>query len=333
MSQKQAVPDEPLVKTDDRSIQQIGYVILLFTFGFLGTWSYFAPIDNAVVAPGFVTVKYNSKTVQHLEGGIIKRILVHEGSKVESGDILIEFDDTAMKAAIAQLKSQYVALHRVKKSNQHLENSFQDEITELKALLVEGFASKQDLRERQRQHANAQGTLAEITAEIESIIEKLRIREDTLERSLVRAPVTGTVLNLEVHTVGGVIRQGGRILDIVPDGQALVITAKVPPVDIDRMSIGLNAEIRLSAFNQITTPKVYGTVINVSADKLIDEATGLSYYQAQLDLLPESVEALVGLELVPGMPADVLISTGERTLLQYLSKPITDSFARSFLEE
>lgn len=333
MSQKQAVPDEPLVKTDDRSIQQIGYVILLFTFGFLGTWSYFAPIDNAVVAPGFVTVKYNSKTVQHLEGGIIKRILVHEGSKVESGDILIEFDDTAMKAAIAQLKSQYVALHRVKKSNQHLENSFQDEITELKALLVEGFASKQDLRERQRQHANAQATLAEITAEIESIIEKLRIREDTLERSLVRAPVTGTVLNLEVHTVGGVIRQGGRILDIVPDGQALVITAKVPPVDIDRMSIGLNAEIRLSAFNQITTPKVYGTVINVSADKLIDEATGLSYYQAQLDLLPESVEALVGLELVPGMPADVLISTGERTLLQYLSKPITDSFARSFLEE
>lgn len=333
MSQKQAIPDESLVKTDDRSIQQIGYVILLFTFGFLGTWSYLAPLDSAVVAPGFFTVKYNSKTVQHLEGGIIRRILVHEGSKVESGDILIEFDDTKEKAAIAVLKSQYVGLQRVKKSNQLLENSFQDEITELKALLVEGFASKQDLRERQRQHASAQAKLAEITGEIESIIERLRIHEDTLERSLVRAPVTGTVLNLVVHTVGGVIPQGGRILDIVPDGQALIITAQVTPIDIDRMSIGLNAEIRLSAFNQATTPKVYGTVINLSADKLINEVTGLSYYEAQLDLLPKSVEDLVGLELLPGMPADVLISTGERTLLEYLSKPITDSFARSFLED
>jgi epimerase transport system membrane fusion protein len=95
----------------------------------------------------------------------------------------------------------------------------------------------------------------------------------------------------------------------------------------------LNAEVRLSAFNQNTTPKLAGKVISLSPDIILDQQTGMPYYEAQLALLPESIEKLVGLELLPGMPAEVLISSGERTMLEYLSKPVTDAFARSFLED
>jgi epimerase transport system membrane fusion protein len=439
MSQIQAEKEEKIeVETKDGSIRWTGFIILFLTFGVCGTWSYFAPIDSAALAPGYVTVKFNSKTVQHLEGGIIRRLLVQDGKKVTAGDILIELDDTQIKAQkeivfgqyvsakalearllaeqkkitkvvypdiirlatdvraketiriqndifnarkqttkgersvlmqrIEQLHSKYLGLQAQKESNQQLGLSYSEEIEELKGLLVDGFADKQHLRERQRQYTNVQGQTAELTAELASIkiqvgetklqiiqlgkemneevanllsqvqselydvTEKLTAIEDRLERTLVRAPVNGTAISLMVHTEGGVISPGKPILDIVPDGEALTISAEVSPMDIDRVNIGLKAEIRFSVFNQADTPKLYGTVINLSADRLINEQTGYPYYKAELDLLPESIQDLVGLELLPGMPAEVLISTGERTLLQYLGKPISDAFARSFLE-
>lgn len=440
MSQIQAEQEEKIeVKTKDGSVRLLGFSILFLTFGVFGTWSYFAPIDSAALAPGYVTVKYNSKTVQHLEGGIVKKLLVQEGNKVTAKEILIELDDTqirsqkeivfgqylsskilesrllaeqkklnnvvypeellinsdsrvkeavktqndiftarsqtnkgersVLKQRIGQLNSKISGLNAQKKSNEQLETSFLEEIEELKDLLTEGFADKQHLRERQRQYTNVQGTIAELTAELATIniqigetklqiiqlgkeqdeevanllgkvqvelfdlTEKLTATEDRLKRTLIRSPVTGTVIGLAVHTEGGVVAPGSAILDVVPDGEELTVTAQVSPMDIDRVYAGLEAEIRFSVFNQSTTPKLFGKVINLSPDRLINEQTGMPYYQAQLELLPESVKELVGLELLPGMPAEVLISTGERTLLQYLSKPITDAFVRSFLED
>jgi len=200
-------------------------------------------------------------------------------------------------------------------------------------LLVEGYADKQSLREKQREHTRMQGLTADLDSKMSYVKEQLRVLEDKLERTLVRAPVKGTIIRLKMHTEGGVILAGEPMLDIVPDGQALTVSAQVFTQDIDRVSIGLNAEIRLSAFNQNTTPKLLGRVINLSPDKLVDNKSGVEYYEAQLELLPESIADLVGMELLPGMPAEVIISTGERTLLQYLTKPVTDAFARSFLED
>ena len=96
------------VQTNDQPIRMVGYIILFFTFGFLGTWSYFAPLDSAAIAPGVVSVKFNSKTVQHLEGGMVKRIHAHEGMKVDAGDILIEIDSTETKGNKEQLNNQYI---------------------------------------------------------------------------------------------------------------------------------------------------------------------------------------------------------------------------------
>ena len=324
---------EDAVNTTDKEFRGIGNAVLLITFGLLGTWSYFAPLESAVIAPGSITVKYNNKTVQHLEGGMIKRLLVQEGMKVESGDVLIELDNTQIKAETEQLNSQYLGYYAQKESSLELERSFAGEIDELKELLVEGYADKQSLREKQREHTRMQGLTADLDSKMSYVKEQLRVLEDKLERTLVRAPVKGTIIRLKMHTEGGVISAGEPMLDIVPDGQALTVSAQVFTQDIDRVSIGLNAEIRLSAFNQNTTPKLLGRVINLSPDKLIDNQSGVAYYEAQLELLPESIADLVGMELLPGMPAEVIISTGERTLLQYLTKPVTDAFARSFLED
>jgi epimerase transport system membrane fusion protein len=133
--------------------------------------------------------------------------------------------------------------------------------------------------------------------------------------------------------VGGVISPGTPILDIVPDGIELTVTAEVSPIDIDNISVGMEAEVRFSAFKQATTPKLFAVLTNLSADRLINESTGMPYYEAQLQLTEQSVADLKTLKLLPGMPADVLISTGERTFLEYLAKPATDAFVSAFLEE
>ena len=333
MSQIQEEFQDVEVVSIDKAFRKIGHVVLLITFGLLGTWSIFAPLDSAVLAPGTITVKYNNKTVQHLEGGMIKRLFVQEGMKVEAGDILIELDNTQLKAETQQLNGQYLSYHTQKEGSLEQEKSHAEEIDEIKGLLLEGFADKQTLRRHQREYTKFQGQTADLESRISSVKEQLRVSEDKLERTLVRAPVKGTVIRLMMHTEGGIVKVGEAILDIVPDGQALTINAQVSTKDIDRVSVGLNAEILLSAFSQTTTPKLFGKVINLSPDKLVNKQSGQPYYEAQLELLPESITELVGIELLPGMPAEVVISTGERTLFQYLTKPVRDAFARSFLEE
>ena len=310
MSQIEKELDNLEVTTSDQSIRLIGYIILFITFGILGTWSYFAPLDSAAIAPGVVTVKFNSKTVQHLEGGIVKRIHAQEGMKVDAGDVLIEMDNTTIMARKEQLINDYMG-HKAQKD----------------------FVDKKLLRSIQREHSIVIASRTESTAQLRSVTEKLTVVEDMIERSIIKSPVEGTVLGLKIHTEGGAIAPGTPILDIVPDGQALTINAKVSPQDIDRVHIGLKAEIRFSIFNQSTTPTLYAKVVNLSADSITEKQTGMSYYRTELELIPESVRDLVGLELLPGMQAEVLISTGERTLIEYLGKPITDSFARSMLED
>tara|TARA_B110001469_G_C9647911_1_gene328729 strand:- start:4477 stop:5478 length:1002 start_codon:yes stop_codon:yes gene_type:complete len=333
MSQTELKHDKFEVKTNDMSFRWVGYIILLLTFGLFGTWSYVAPIDSAAIAPGHISVTFNNKTIQHLEGGIIKRLHVQEGIRVVSGDILIELDDTQLKAQKEQLNSEYAGLKSQQRNQSELEISYFEEVEELTVLLAEGFADKGEIRQRQRQLRTVQVATAEVNGKMASIKEGLSAIEDRLQKTLIRAPVTGNVIGLNVHTIGGVISPGSEILDIVPDGQALMISAQIAPMDIDRVTVGLSAEIRLSAFNQSTTPKLLGKVVNLSADRLINKNTGQPYYEAELALHPESLRDLAALKLLPGMPAEVLILTGERTLIEYLGKPITDAFARSLLED
>ena len=437
-----SLPEVSEVNTDDTPIRRIGLAILLITFVVFGLWAALAPLGGAALAPGVVVVQSHRKTVQHLEGGIVKRLLVREGDTVSRGDVLLELDDTqsaaemgivqgqfisaralearliaerdgepevtydrawqgsndahikdtvrgqnqiflarknahdgeraVLEQRIGQLHSQQAGLTQLKNSKQALVTSYGEEIVDLKELLEDGFADKRRLREFERSYAQGLGDIADLGAriaaisiqvgetqlqalqidkefqhevasalgEVQSAIfelrERMQVLSDRVRRAQVLAPVDGMVVGLSVHTEGGVISPGSPLLDIVPLNENLMVEARVQPLDIDRVKLGMTAEVRFSAFARANTPVFEGEVLTLSADRLIDEATGQPYYLARITLTSESQQSLEGLEgiyLIPGMPAEVLIKTGDRTLLKYLAQPFSNMFARSFIED
>lgn len=175
-------------------------------------------------------------------------------------------------------------------------------------------------------------------ADIQKQREALRAKVDALkfDSSLteLRAPASGTVVGMKVHTVGGVIQNGSVLMEIVPAGGDLIIEAQVPPKLIDKVKVGLDADMRFSAFNHNTTPVIPGTVRLVGADRMPDNATESPhpYYLAQIIMTKEGYRLLAKHHVQPGMPVDVIIKTGERTFLSYLFKPLSDRFAKSFKE-
>jgi len=432
--------DEETVDTSDAVPKTIGFLIITIVFGFLMGWSYMAPLESAAYAPGFVTVESYRKTIQHLEGGIVKEIQTKDGELVNKGDLLIVIDDTQLKAQLEILDAQYIAalalsarleaerdglttitfspylhtrendnevqdvvriqkqvfnsrkaaregeievlkqrieqlreqingLKEQQKSDKKQISLYDEEIVEFKALLKQGYTDKTRMREMERRVAELEGEVAKTKSNIgaskikmgETKLEIIQIEnkhqlevaeqlsqtvtkindleerrlaiQDKLTRTKIVAQDSGMVLGMTVHTIGGVIAPGKPILEIVPQGENLIIEAQVSPVDIDRVHTGLISEVRFSAFNSATTPVIDGEVITVSADSLTDSNTGMPYYLARIRVTPEGYENLGDLKLLPGMPADTLIKTGERTLFEYLIKPITNAFARSFKED
>ncbi len=157
--------------------------------------------------------------------------------------------------------------------------------------------------------------LSKVQAELSELREKTQWLNNTVERTVIKAPESGMVLGLTVHTIGAVIPPGGHLLDIVPQQEKLIIEAQVSPMDIDRVHIGQISQIRFSAFKSAKTPKVEGKLVALSADRLSDEKNQVSYYLARVEVNQEGLTELTkrGLILMPGMPAEVLINTGDRT--------------------
>ncbi len=175
--------------------------------------------------------------------------------------------------------------------------------------------------------------LRETQAKISEFVEREVAAKDQLKRIDLRSPQDGVVLQLAVHTVGGVITPGEQVMLIVPITDDLTVEAHVAPQDIDQVTVGQNAILRLSAFNQQTTPELTGTLSRISADLTTDERTGTSFYIARVRLPKAEVAKLRGLALAPGMPAEVFFPTGNRTMLSYLVKPLSDQIQKAFREE
>lgn len=173
----------------------------------------------------------------------------------------------------------------------------------------------------------------EIDGKIGEFVERKVTAEDQLKRIEIRAPQNGTVFQSTVHTVGGVINAGEAIMMIVPDADTLTVEARVNPQDIDQVKVGQIALLRLSAFNQRTTPEINGTVTRISADISTDQRTGASYYVIRIGMPPEEVARLGALRIVPGMPVESFVQTDERTLISYLVKPLSDQLMRMFREK
>ena len=157
--------------------------------------------------------------------------------------------------------------------------------------------------------------------------------EDQLRRVDIRAPQDGMVEQSTVHTVGGVITAGDAIMMIVPQADDLQVEAKVNPQDIDKLQIGQKTLLRLSAFNQRTTPELNGVVSRVSPDVTTDQRTGQSYYTIRVSMPPQEIARLGEVKLIPGMPAEAFVQTGDRTVISYLMKPLSDQLMRAFREK
>jgi HlyD family secretion protein len=174
--------------------------------------------------------------------------------------------------------------------------------------------------------------LSEVRGKIAELSERKIAAEDQLKHVDIRAPQTGKIHQLSVHTVGGVIGPGETIMLVVPENDALGIEAKVMPNDIDQLRPDQLAVLRFSAFNQRTTPQLNGTISWISAELTQDQHTGASYYTAHIVVPDAEIARLGGLKVIPGMPVEAFIQTESRTVLSYLLKPLRDQVMRTFRE-
>jgi membrane fusion protein, epimerase transport system len=273
-----------------------------------------------------------------------------------------------LEQRIEQLEAKKRGQTNLKATKEELAASFAEELSDVRELLTQGFADKNRLRELERNVASLRGDVSELETnisatdieigearlqiiqterefhndvvqilgetqtELKDLTERKNALQDIVSRTVVRAPVDGIVNGLQFHTVRGVIPPGTPIANIVPQSDELIVDAQVSLIDIDRVAIGMDATIRFSTFGS-AVPTITGKVINLSADRVMDEQTGMSYYLARVEVTPEGKEDLQDLILLPGMPAEVFINTGSRTFLQYLFKPFSNALARSFIED
>ncbi|MBB2906084.1 HlyD family secretion protein [Rhizobium sp. RAS22] len=174
--------------------------------------------------------------------------------------------------------------------------------------------------------------LREMDARIGEYVERRVAAEDQLKRVDILAPQDGVVHQLSVHTIGGVVAPGEQIMMIVPEVDKLVVEVKVAPQDIDQIYYGQLTNLRFSAFNQKTTPEITGTVERISADVTVDQRTGTSFYLVRVATSQEQIKRLGEFSLMPGMPVEAFITTGERSVWSYFLKPLIDQANRTFRE-
>jgi epimerase transport system membrane fusion protein len=274
---------------------------------------------------------------------------------------------------ITQLREKGASLQEQRLIRERLLSSFEKERDDFEALANEGYIERQRVREMERNVVLNDGQraalikdiasndaeigaiqikmlqlekdlqrevtreLAEVQTDVFTLRERQRALEDTVKRITIVAPEAGRVLALAVHSPGEVVRPGAHLLDIVPVQQNLIVEARLSPQDVDQLRVGQMAEVRFSAFRQRDMPMIQGQLMTLSADRLVEDVNGTkqSYYLAHIRVTDKGIADLaqLNLELVPGMPADVLVTTGQRTLWHYLTAPLSDLMVRSLKEE
>lgn len=439
-----------------------GVATVLAFFGVFGGWATTAPLAGAAISQGTVSPDSQRKSVQHLEGGIVREIHVREGSRVAEGDLLVTLLDTKasstfeqdlvqkralsarrtrlereyrillkeeatidtdevtgapaaveakdslafpkeleeaagesrnvaeileserqnfrarlaaydvnlrlLQQTIAKSRAEIVELERQKQAIVGQSKLMEQEIAIVSGLLDKKLESGSRLLSLQRERLRMDEDLAALDvrissnrqsmasteleienlgtsrlqelsdelvstrSELQTIEERMRANLDTLKRTAVRSPVDGTVVNLQVHTAGGVVTPGQVMMDIVPQNDQLIIDARIIPNDIDSVHPGQSVKVVLLAYPQRQMPVIHGKLISVSADAIVDQQDE-SYYLGKVEVDPDALKRLGSdIALVPGMEVELFITTVERTFFDYLLDPLFRSARRSFVE-
>jgi len=211
----------------------------------------------------------------------------------------------------------------------------------LRSLKTNISAAKFDLEDGQLQITNIKnasndeiaGMLQQTELRISDLKQKLKAAKDVFNRTMIRSPIEGVVINLTVTTVGSVIESGETIMELVPSDAKFTVETRIDPNDIDVVQIGARTQINLTSYKQRISPRLDGNVINISADILIDGVTGEKFYSAIIEIEPSSLEKYSALQLYPGMPANIMIISESRTVIEYLFQPVIESFHHAFREK
>jgi HlyD family type I secretion membrane fusion protein len=223
----------------------------------------------------------------------------------------------ALKRQVAQLEAE---------RGEHIANQ-----SRVRQNVIDLELRKIDLQNQYRQKATDE--LETSARKVQELLERLRPYEDAKVRLHIDAPVAGTIVNLRVHTLGGVIAPGEPILDIVPHNSPLIVEGKVAIANIDELRLGMEADVHLVAYNRRTTPLAKGKVVYISADSLTSPKEQAPYYLVRVEVEQHSLDQIGGIKLAPGMPADLYIQTQARTALEYMLEPVTQVMLRAFREQ
>ena len=353
--------DETADITNSGRAARVGLWTLAIGLGGFLVWASLAPLDEGVPTQGMVSIDTKRRTVQHLQGGMVQEVLVREGEQVKAGQLLVRLDDSTVRANyeaarqnLAALRENVIAQNAVLQGLKAAEKNRGDqlgfiekELNGVRGLVKDGFAPMVQQLQLERQQAevmtsisdiltNQQRTaqaLLELQHQIKAAQQRLSAAEQDLERLEIRSSADGQVVGLSIAAVGAVIQPAQRIMDIVPKGEDLTIESRVAPQFIDRIATGDAVDIRFSGFSNAPQLVVDGVLTSVSQDVLIDAATQQPYYLARAVITPEGLNMLGKREMQPGMPAEVIIKTGSRTMLNYLLHPLTKRVASSMKEE
>lgn len=298
---------------------QLAWAITIALLIGLGIWARASSVNGAVISTGTIAVEGKRKAVQHLDGGTVAVIHVKEGARVEAGAPIASLDDRELVAELAGVTAEIAA-----RSKQIA--SIENELEGLLDLHARKLVANNRVTGLQREATGLAADVARLSNQ------KAKV-EARLARIVVHAPVAGWVHNLAIHTVGGLIQPGATIAEMVPVNDGLIVEARIVPSDVDQIRPSQAVSVRMTSFNQRTTPSLNGHIDNVSADLLRDELKGYPYYLARIVIADAEKHKLGSKVLVPGMPAEVLIETERRSVMSYLTKPLTDQIMRAFREE
>jgi membrane fusion protein, protease secretion system len=281
----------------------------------------------------------------------------------------IQSELSAMDESISGLKLQTSGLERSRDNKKQQLEFLQEQLGGMRDLAAEGYVARNRLLELERTYAQINGSISEdignigraqrqiaelklrrvqrnqeyqqevrsqltdVQKEAEALAHKLSGLDHDLANVLVKAPVAGTVVGLNVFTRGGVIGPGFKMMDIVPSGDPLMVEGKLPVHLIDKVHPNLPVEFIFTAFNRNLTPHIPGIVTQVSADRFVDENTGEPYYKLQAEVAPEGMKMIADLQIKAGMPVDLFVKTGERTMMNYILRPILDHLKMAMSED
>jgi protease secretion system membrane fusion protein len=332
---------------DEQYYVNLGLFVVIFGLGGFLLWACFAPLDKGVSATGYVITSSNRQAIQPSTTGIIDEILVREGSQVKAGEILVRLNPTnaaaqttAMEQSIGGLEAQARGLEESLGKKKQQVFLLKQQLANVKQLSQEGYYPVNRSLELERQYlqlagsvADDEGNLVRVQKQIAEQQSKIKANEYELSNTELKSPVDGQVVNLAIFTKGGVVTTGSKLMEVIPEKEALIIEGQLPVHLVDKVMVGQLVEMMFTAFNQNRTPHIEGVLISVGADRITDERSGAPYYKIQVNATEQGVKLLGTHKIRPGMPVDIFIKTGERSMMSYLLKPVLDRSHSAMREE